>query len=197
MLGTTEIEKFPAVDGKQSPRPSWWQAGAGAWGCFQSHLRILQRAANEGWERTLILEDDAEPIPGRGHLQEWIRSLPDGWDQAYIGGQMLWQSDRHPKFKTTLQPEEVSPGVWLCKNVNRTHGYAVSRGGVLTLLEHLAHPAWVTRPKSHIDHWYGVGHEREVIRAYAPRQWFIRQAAGVSDVGKKTEKAKEWAWHPR
>ena len=49
-------------------------------GCYLSHYRLLRRACDEGWERVLVFEDDARPLPGlRAALTE-LAALPASFE---------------------------------------------------------------------------------------------------------------------
>ena len=49
-------------------------------GCYLSHYRLLRRAYDEGWERVLVFEDDARPLPGlRAALTE-LAELPASFE---------------------------------------------------------------------------------------------------------------------
>ena len=45
-LGLPEIERVAAVDGTETPAPADFRVRGmpGAWGCFQSHVRLIRRA---------------------------------------------------------------------------------------------------------------------------------------------------------
>ena len=47
-----------ALSGDWCPPPAWFKAGNGAWGCLQSHIRIVQDAIMDGIDNFLVLEDD-------------------------------------------------------------------------------------------------------------------------------------------
>ena len=51
-------ERVRATDGRKVKPPNWWKAGGGAWGCHQSHLRIIENALMDDVESILVLEDD-------------------------------------------------------------------------------------------------------------------------------------------
>ncbi|MGB7323991.1 MAG: hypothetical protein WBD31_03910, partial [Rubripirellula sp.] len=38
-----EPERFAAIDGRRVATPPQWRAGNGAWGCYRSHLLILEK----------------------------------------------------------------------------------------------------------------------------------------------------------
>ena len=87
-------ERFAAVEGQRETLPEWWTAGRGAYGCYQSHLQIIERCIADGAESVLILEDDATFVPGfAAHAQAFLANLPNDWAMAYFGGQHLKQKE--------------------------------------------------------------------------------------------------------
>ena len=42
-----EPERFAAIDGRRVATPPQWRAGNGAWGCYRSHLLILEKCLLE------------------------------------------------------------------------------------------------------------------------------------------------------
>ena len=53
-----DVIRFSAIDGERVSVPSGWNSSAGAWGCLQSNLSIIQMAREERWPHVLIFEDD-------------------------------------------------------------------------------------------------------------------------------------------
>lgn len=100
-----ELIRFPAVDGRAEPEhviteftldamvtegqgvdrvsEAYWRR---TYGCYQSHLNAIQYAIGEGYERFVILEDDARPrfdiTPTEGDSAEGVRI----WGGALKGG---------------------------------------------------------------------------------------------------------------
>jgi hypothetical protein len=179
------VEIVDAVDGKLCKHPAWWKQGGGAWGCYRSHLGVIEHALNAGAESLLILEDDATFVEGFSEkAQEYLCRLPEDWGQAYFGGQHL------------KRPELVCDGVMRAANINRTHAYALrGRRNLEECYRWLCNTEnWPTR--NHIDHHYGRMHEAKVIPAYAPAEWLCGQSADAkSDVCWK-EMKERW-WHMR
>ena len=176
------IETVLGVDGRHVKPPAWWKQGAGAWGCYRSHARILEDALNQGHKRILIFEDDATFCPDFSRLaREYLEALPDGWLQAYLGGQHL------------RRPREVEhrPAVLAAGNVNRTHAYAAQGEGIKTLYRWInATDQWVNR--NHIDHHYGRLHKNAEAGYYAPANWLCGQAEGTSDIAWKKTPDRWW-----
>ena len=142
-----EPERFPAIDGRRLATPPQWRAGNGAWGCFRSHLLILEKCLLEGIDSYVVFEDDAgfaDDFPAR--LRRFVGELPDDWGMVYLGGQHLY-AGKHP-------PQKITDHVYRPYNVNRTHAFMVrGRPAMKTLYRHLNWNEWQT--KHHIDHHLG------------------------------------------
>ena len=89
-----EVARFNAHEGTQLDG-----SFNGNYGCTSSHRGVLELICHNGWNRTLIFEDDSEAVePGRygDHaanrlplMQQWeqIKSyIPEKWDMLYLGG---------------------------------------------------------------------------------------------------------------
>ncbi len=115
-----------AIDGRRCRPPRWWRQGAGAWGCYQSHLRVIEQGINQRRRSILILEDDADWLkPSVERMTGFFGSLPTGWSEdslIYLGGQHP-SLDLHP-------PRRINDAVVRPSDVNRTHAYLVC-GAVL------------------------------------------------------------------
>jgi hypothetical protein len=176
------IEVIDAVDGQLCKHPGWWKQGGGAWGCYKSHLNVIEQALNAKAESILIFEDDATFVPDFSkRAEEYIARLPDDWGQAYLGGQHLRRA------------ELVCEGVLRAANINRTHAYAIrGRPTMLAIYRWLnATKEW--RNRNHIDHHYGRLHATRAIPAYAPTVWLCGQAAdSKSDVCWKPVQERWW-----
>lgn len=176
------VKRFEAVDGTLSPPPAWFAQGAGAWGCLQSHIRVLEAALAAKARWLLVFEDDATFEPGfvedfKDLLVEADRlgmSNPEG-GQLYLGGQHM-RENKNP-------PTEVGDGVVSCFNVNRTHAYVLSGGMIRTMYQHLTDaPAHAQNPRHHVDHRMGVLHMTGKHLVLAAHPWLCGQAAGKSDI---------------
>ncbi len=167
------VEVWRAIHGDTVQHPDWWTAGRGAWGCYRSHLQILEKCYNEGTESYLVFEDDA--VFRDGFEQEYSRfiaNLPDDWEMAYLGGQLLHEI-AHP-------PKQVNEHCYLPYNVNRTHAFAVHKRGYHKLYRHLSTVPFVNC--EHIDHHLGRLHESARIKVYCPAKWLVGQDAGPSNI---------------
>ncbi|HET8540708.1 MAG TPA: glycosyltransferase family 25 protein [Anaeromyxobacter sp.] len=55
-------------------------------GCSMSHRRIYEEIVRNGWRRTVVLEDDADPDEGAlDRLPEALAQLPATWELCYLG----------------------------------------------------------------------------------------------------------------
>jgi len=181
-----EIERFAAVDGHNVPAPGWWRAGGGAWGCHQSHVRILQQAIQGGAESVLILEDDAV-LPQRFPevVEEFLTKVPGDWDGIMLGGQHL------------RPPDIVDNGIVKVRNGNRTHAHALRGNYIKDAYRHLCdYPNHAQRPRFHVDHRLGMLHESGQYKVYAPSPWLIGQANGRSDIAGADFSLRFWSDGP-
>lgn len=174
-------EAFPAVDGLLEDVPAWWKTTPGAWGCYRSHLAIVEQCLAEGIGRVLVLEDDATFVPDFATKAEALE-VPADCQQLYLGGQHL------------LQAEPGPPGLVRGRNVNRTHAYALLGREALELVrDHCRPDPAMWRARHHIDHQFGILHRECRITVYAVRPWLCGQARGLSDVDGKSRDARAWA----
>ena len=172
-----------AVHGDTVKHPPWWTSGRGAWGCYRSHLQILEHCYNTGVESYLVLEDDAIFREGFDEmLKSFVETLPDDWHQAYIGGQLL-EEIKHP-------PKKINDNCYIPWNVNRTHGFMVHKRGYEKLYHWLVTTPFAQR--DHIDHHLGRLHEKAGINVYVPSRWLIGQAEGMSNISGKKTKENYW-----
>lgn len=187
-----EVERFAAVDGQKCVTPSHWKAGRGAWGCYRSHLTILEKCLQEGVESYVVFEDDAGFVADFSErFQQYASELPDDWGLAYIGGQHLYAKRNAPK--------RISQSVYRPFNVNRTHAFMVrGRENMKKLYKHLTSKEW--HPKHHIDHHLGKMIQRQyhgdlsqAVPTYVPAKWLSCQLPGKSNInGKRWDKSRFW-----
>jgi hypothetical protein len=182
-----EPERFAAIDGRRVATPPQWRAGNGAWGCYRSHLLILEKCLLEGIDSYVVFEDDAGFVPDFvDRFERFASELPADWGLAYLGGQHLYAA-KHP-------PHKISDHVYRPYNVNRTHAFMVrGREAMKTLYRHLTWNSW--HDKHHIDHHLGrliqrryqalvLGHNvsKESIAVYVPDRWMVGQLPTKSNI---------------
>jgi len=160
-------EVVEAVDGLlTTPRPLW-KHGPGAWGCLQSHHRVLTQAMQDGVKNVLILEDDicfAENF--RDGVEGFLRRVPDDWDQLMLGGQHV---------NHTGDPILVKEGIVRCADCERTHCYAI-QGEFMRKLA----ARWLGGGKfdglEHCDRIMGRDPEMQFAhKVYAPEYFLVGQ----------------------
>jgi Glycosyl transferase family 2/Glycosyltransferase family 25 (LPS biosynthesis protein) len=178
------VETWRAIHGDTVIHPFWWTAGRGAWGCYRSHLQILEHCYNTGVESYVVFEDDAIFRQGfDDQLVSFINKLPDDWEQVYLGGQLLHEI-QHP-------PKKLNDDVYIPFNVNRTHCFAVHRRGYEKLYQHLNNVPF--QNGEHIDHHLGRLHESGRLKTYCPAKWLVGQDGGPSNISGNLNAATFWA----
>lgn len=178
-----DIRRFDAIDGKLCPPPQWWSQGGGAWGCYRSHMQILETCLNEKVDSVLFLEDDALPVDGfREKVEDFIANVPADWGMLYLGGQHLFVNKNPPK--------KVNDKVYIPWNVNRTHAFAL-RGKMMKIAyRHLSRIDW--NKGHHIDHHLGRLHQQRRHPIYCPDQWLIGQAEDKSNISGRETPDRFW-----
>ena len=174
---------WSAVHGDTVRPPDWWKSGEGAWGCYRSHLQILEHCYQHQFESYVVFEDDAifradcELL-----LTQFLSELPADWEMVYLGGQLLHEL-QHP-------PQRVTDNVMIPYNVNRTHAFAVHRRGYERVYKHLNQTPF--HKHEHVDHHLGRLHESGKLKLYCPGKWLVGQDGGPSNISGNTNAATFW-----
>lgn len=167
------IEVWQAVHGDTVRPPAWWTAGNGAWGCYRSHMQILESCYNQGVGSYIVFEDDAVFRDGFDDLfSQFVDCLPQDWEMLYLGGQLLHELNHRPK--------RYNAHCYVPYNVNRTHAFAVHSRGYEKLYQHLS--AVPFHEREHIDHHLGRIHESGQLKVFCPGKWLVGQDAGPSNI---------------
>lgn len=169
--------RYRAVHGDTVTVPGFFISGGGAYGCRQSHLRVLEDAMMDGVNSILVLEDDVRFVPNfEEKLKAFMKVVPDDWEGLMLGGQSM---DPGPS------PTGID-GVMKAHNTQRTHAYVV-RG--LEPMQDL-YRLWA-RCDRHIDHWFGQWQVKHAV--YQPDPWLCGQDETPSDIsGRKNEAVRYW-----
>lgn len=176
-----------AIIGDYTGHPAYWKSGRGAWGCLQSHRRILEDVLHirdeDGpvFRSVLILEDDVVFSKDSKEILDIVKGeLPEKWGQLYLGGQ----------HKRT--PDEYSNHLKVARQVNRTHAYAVHRDIYKRIYQHISHaPDYIDTTK-HVDHQLELAHKRRDWLTLCVHPWMAGQAAGSSNISGKIIEEKWW-----
>jgi GR25 family glycosyltransferase involved in LPS biosynthesis len=174
-----EVETWWGVNGDLCPPPDNWQAGGGAWGCYRSHMQIMEHCLNNRIASYLVFEDDSQFSTNFAESKLFFDNLPETWHQVYLGGQLM-----HAK---SHRPIQINEHVLRPYNINRTHCFAVSRPGMTDLYRHCSRLPF--EHTYHIDHHLGRFHEDARNEIYCPNKWYVGQHGFRSDISGKEEPA--------
>lgn len=178
-----QVEMVDAIDGNLVEPPHWWHPEEGAWGCYRSHLRLIEQCLNDDVDSVLLLEDDAVfPDNFTQRATAFINALPRDWGMIYLGGEHIHTAHG--------LPEKVNDLVYRPYNVNRTHAFALRGSMMRKVYQHLTRVDW--KPGHHIDHWLGKLHEKRADPIYCPDAWMVGQLGGFSDIDSKAKPTKYW-----
>lgn len=185
-----------AIDGKLTGCPMGWvyrnvnpdfYRGLGAWGCYRSHLHIIESLlCRKNFDATLILEDDAFFIPDFiEQVADFVHQVPDDWDSIYLGGEHLFKP----------MPVGNLTSVVRCVMANRSHAYIVRGEQFLrALYERLAD--WRTWPNVwYADHAMGNLQVAGRWNVYAPTNWLVGQRGGISECD--LHQSQDRIWNPK
>ena len=172
----SKMHVFAGVRGELSPPPKYWGASVGAWGCFQSHRRLVEDVLNEdndSIDSILILEDDAcFPETALKRVNEFMQNVPDDWDQLYLGGQ-------HRVKPIETETEGILRGI----SINRAHAYALNCKVYKKFYSHINYsPNYYGKKNHHFDHQLEIAHRKQDWNVYCPSVWLAGQCAGKSDI---------------
>ncbi len=182
----SELTWIRAVSGEQCWAPGFFGAGAGAWGCLQSHLRVLQDAIMDGKESILVLEDDVTFHPrAAAMLDLFFKQVPQDWDQLFLGGEHF-EPPEQIKFR---------PFIFRATCVHRTHAYALRRKALPLVYQHAAnYPDYIRGGEWHVDHQLGAAHKSGMWATYTPSWWIAGQKGGESNIAERRNP--DLWWHP-
>jgi GR25 family glycosyltransferase involved in LPS biosynthesis len=187
--GWTELTKYD----RRKLRAKDKGLGPGRIGCFLSHLSVLKNAADRGFDRILVLEDDAEftaPMQEvSGYVEKLTKHDPD-WDILYLDNWSMETRGLTQRFERSdstmleiiMKPKEAL----LSSNFFRTyyrhdlHGYVVSKKGIQKLLNHFMKRPFqlaIDVEMNHIDE----------IRMYETGKAFVKADYSISDTSTRPE----------
>ena len=123
----------------------------GMWGCFESHINIIQNAFDSGHERILIFEDDIIPTEQYSleNIEKGIDFMKhvDDWDLFYYGYFVVGE-----QFTTLFQSASTYNNNIIKYKPFATHSYCVNRHAMQMILAN--HKAAIG--KMQIDQYYSL-----------------------------------------
>lgn len=176
---------FRAIDGKVFCPPAGWTDGPGAWGCLASHRQVLANAIKDGKQSILVMEDDVVFCDSfRERIKEFLAIVPEDWEQLMIGGQ-------HQYYYHGL-PDLIKPGVYRCKDCERTHCYAVRGEYMRKLVDRWAGGGKFSG-NAHCDWIMGRDPDMQLShKVYAPEYFLAGQERGQSDIFNDPQPRRFW-----
>lgn len=112
--GIEDVRRSSAVDGSTVQLPANWNHTAGAYGCLQSHIAVVQEARRLDHKSVLIFEDDAVFDPElEAKFPSFAEQVPCDWDMLYFGA--LHKDE----------PIKIRDHVYRITNANSTFAYAL------------------------------------------------------------------------
>lgn len=162
-----EVERVNAIDGMKATPPSFWGGTPGMWGCYRSHVRVIEDALNQGVESLLVMEEDVLFSQDFGpRAGNFLDAVPSGWAQIYFGGVSKGA-------ETQVNAEVIrSEGIVL------THCYALSGHGIEALYKHLSE-TWDRGPWD-VDQRMRMIHRDSDFPVYRPLKWLASQNRSAS-----------------
>lgn len=168
-------QRFPAVDGAKVSRRDLEKLATplcrtfctpSMIGCALSHMNLWRLVVERGYERVLVIEDDAQLVPDfQEGLRDALRDVPSDFDVLLLGCFMLCNKDRNytplnrlARMFTRLRQDDRTWGrVFVPERFAGTHCYVISRKGAAKLLRVLP------RVQGHIDMYM----DQPEVRLYA------------------------------
>jgi hypothetical protein len=174
------VTRIGAIHGDTVGVPDYFHQGGGAWGCLQSHRRVLEQSLMAGHERILVMEDDADIRPWfSATAARFLADLEDRpWDCLMLGGQHM------------APPQTIKPGLVRASapgGIQRTHCMAFSRSFMRELYRRWSGPL-----DQHCD--WSLGPFAAGWQTFAPEKFIVGQRGGNSHITGRA-KPPEW-WNP-
>lgn len=155
-LGITEYLRFEAYD---KPIDHNGQA-SGNMGCTASHRAVMEIVQWEGWNRTLVFEDDFAFCQdnAQGLFEKMIPEVPNSWQCLYLGGHYMRKKESYSR---------VSPHVIRVDGMLTTSSFAYTKefaravapnlsgvGPIDNLISgsHAAHETYILQPRIFVQY---------------------------------------------
>jgi GR25 family glycosyltransferase involved in LPS biosynthesis len=178
-----QINIFCAIDGNAYNLPKYWTQGHGAFGCYQSHMKIIKEHIDKNNNKDLCIFEDDAIFCGYffKKMQYYFSNLPSDWEQFFLGGQYH-----------RSQPIKFSKLFYTDASVLRTHAYIIKKEACNKIYHLLLNYFNSVEDHNHIDHVYAKLHKDKVIKAYCPDKWLCGQIRGYSDISKENYQQDRW-----
>jgi GR25 family glycosyltransferase involved in LPS biosynthesis len=129
--------------------------------CAMSHKAVLQDAILNGYDKILVLEDDALFVDNfKEELNEAMSQVPDDWQMIYFGS-------------AGTRGNMISPRVQKSLYALTTHAMAIDKSIYQRLID-------LNKEDRHVDEVYGS--IMEFINGYTVHPSIIKQSGGYSDI---------------
>lgn len=157
---------------------------AGRGGCALSHARALRQAKARGWDRTLILEDDAVPTTAATEATMAAVLARQDWDLLYLGC-------HEPQGPFVAQDE----GVMRIHGALDAHAYVVTARLREWLIARMPDEAnlwpWIARERA-VDRWYRreIGRHFRVAMCTPPLAVQLEGASDITQTWRPADHAK-------
>ena len=174
--GISSVRRFAALDGDKLNIPANWEHTSGAYGCLQSHLRVVREARRLGLPGVLIFEDDVVfDNRFREKFGAYVRQLPPDWDMLYFGA--LHKDE----------PIKLSDNLARITKANSTYAYALRNTVFDSFIELnsraetvLDHNSFVLQQKFNcycfIPHLAWVDTDYSDAQNRLERHWYLRES---------------------
>ena len=166
-------------------KPDWFKAKADRWALTAAYIDALEEAKAQGSD-ALLFEDDCVFVPDfETRYNEFMEGLPDDWDFAYLGGQLLAAKMYPPKAVEGFNA--VLDG----RFVHRTHAWALRHKAIDAVLSAWNNPSY---PGICTCDWIlGYLHLQANIHVYIPASgWLCGQGENESALTCKREPERWW-----
>ncbi len=198
-----------AIDTLLCPSPKGWNIGNG-WGCYRSHLRIIEECLNNKTYSVLLLEDDftlgatvGEASQAIKEIEIFFDNVPDDWGMIWLGG--------HHHKNNQQQFRKINNFVLQPYNCQGTYAFGIRGKEMMIRVYHWlnqSREAW--QKDHHIDHHLGrlveeifeekikcdgkhhASKDCQKLKVYCPHKWLIGHSAGQSNISGKNNPDDEY-----
>lgn len=120
-IKVSDYEVFKAIDGLAVCNTNSQLVTPGVFGCYQSHISIMEDAVSKKYERVLVLEDDIIPHKNIKKLSENLYQIPKDWSIIYLGASESSYKNEAIKMADYTKPYHPS------RSTDGTFAYGLTR----------------------------------------------------------------------